>query len=82
MGRAPTHVYFADDAPGPYDDPEGPSLIADVLLATRRDEDGHAEAVEPLRRAYPNAAGKLTRQVTNTTSGDVAGLFGPLELPE
>ena len=78
--RALESVYFAGP-PGPYDDPAtGPGMLGDLLLATRPGDDGHAEAIGRLRRAYPDRAEKLTR--ANTVSGDVTGLVPALELPE
>ena len=75
-------VYFAGP-PSPYDDPAaGPGMLSDLLLAIRPNDEGHGDAIDRLRRAYPDSAGKLTRAVANTVSGDVTGLVSSLELPE
>lgn len=81
--RSLDQIYF-DDPPGPYDDPAAGrgGMLADLLVAMRPNDDGHADALGRLRRAYPENAEKLTRAVANTVSGDVAGLVSTLELPD
>jgi hypothetical protein len=73
-------AYFT--APGPYDDPTGPSQISDLLVATKPHDPTHADAVARLRRAYPDRAEKITRAAANTISADVAGLIDTLAVPD
>ena len=81
--RSLESVYFAGP-PGPYDDPAAGrgGMLADLLVAMLPNDDGNRDALDRLRRAYPDRADKLTRAVANTVSGDVSGLVSTLELPD
>jgi hypothetical protein len=74
-------AYFGEAEVGPYDDPLGPGIVSDVLVASRSHDDGRDAALVRLRRAYRSDE-RLTRALANTTTTDVGGLLGALALPE
>jgi hypothetical protein len=76
-----TALAFAPEPDGPYGDPQGPQLLADVIVArsspTMRPNVDREGALERLRRSSP----KLQRALVDVTTADLPGLLGSVPLP-